>query len=108
VERLEALVTTFMQLGGQQVQINILDNVTLRAAQADPVAYAGLIVRAAGRCSARPPLVVGRGSGRQSGHQRATLTIRSAAASHSGLTVTPHPGPSGIATWPSRKSNSGA
>ena len=48
VERLEALITTFMQLGGQQVQINVLDEASLRAAQADPAAYADLIVRVAG------------------------------------------------------------
>ena len=48
VARLEALITTFMQLGGQQVQINVLDEATLRAAQADPAAYADLIVRVAG------------------------------------------------------------
>ena len=48
VARLEALITTFMQLGGQQVQINVLDEATLRAAQADPTTYANLIVRVAG------------------------------------------------------------
>jgi len=48
VARLEALTTTFMRLGGQQLQINILDEATLRAAQADPAAHADLIVRVAG------------------------------------------------------------
>jgi formate C-acetyltransferase len=37
-----------MQLGGQQLQVNVLDEATLRAAQADPESYADLIVRVAG------------------------------------------------------------
>jgi formate C-acetyltransferase len=37
-----------MELGGQELQINIVDAVTLRAAQEDPARYADLIVRVAG------------------------------------------------------------
>jgi pyruvate formate-lyase/glycerol dehydratase family glycyl radical enzyme len=48
VERLRDLTTTFMALGGQELQINVVDAVTLRAAQEDPAAYADLIVRVAG------------------------------------------------------------
>ena len=46
--RLSALTTTFMQLGGQELQINVVDAATLRAAQADPASYPELIVRVAG------------------------------------------------------------
>ncbi len=46
--RLRDLSTTFMQLGGQELQINIVDAATLRAAQADPASYPELIVRVAG------------------------------------------------------------
>jgi formate C-acetyltransferase len=48
IERLNALTTTFMRLGGQELQINVVDRETLRAAQADPDAYRGLMVRVAG------------------------------------------------------------
>jgi formate C-acetyltransferase len=48
VARLEVLITTFMQMGGQQIQINVLDEATLRAAQTDPAAHADLVVRVAG------------------------------------------------------------
>ncbi len=48
IERLKALTTTFLQLGGQQLQINVVDAETLRAAQARPDAYSDLIVRVAG------------------------------------------------------------
>lgn len=46
--RFSELNTTFMHLGGQQLQINVIDAATLRAAQADPEAYPDLIVRVAG------------------------------------------------------------
>jgi formate C-acetyltransferase len=46
--RLEALVAAFMELGGQQLQINVVDPATLRAAQVDPDSHADLIVRVAG------------------------------------------------------------
>ena len=48
VARMRDLTTTFMQLGGQELQINVLDIATLRAAQSDPEAHADLIVRVAG------------------------------------------------------------
>jgi formate C-acetyltransferase len=48
VERLRELVTTFMTLGGQELQINVVDGITLRDAQANPDAYQDLIVRVAG------------------------------------------------------------
>jgi formate C-acetyltransferase len=43
-----ALIRTFVALGGSQLQINVVDADTLRAAQADPEAYEGLMVRVAG------------------------------------------------------------
>jgi formate C-acetyltransferase len=48
VRRMEELTTTFFRLGGQELQINVVDGATLRAAQADPKAYGDLIVRVAG------------------------------------------------------------
>ena len=48
IEKLEALVATFMELGGQELQINVVDPATLRAAQVDPDSHADLIVRVAG------------------------------------------------------------
>ena len=48
VEHLKVLTSTFMKLGGMQLQINVVDAKTLRAAQADPASYADLIVRVAG------------------------------------------------------------
>ena len=48
VESMKALTTGFMQLKGQQLQVNVVDAATLRAAQEDPDAHAGLIVRVAG------------------------------------------------------------
>jgi formate C-acetyltransferase len=48
VARIRDMVTTYMDLGGQQLQINVVDGETLREAQAHPEAYADLIVRVAG------------------------------------------------------------
>jgi formate C-acetyltransferase len=48
IHRLRDLTTTFMTLGGQELQINVVDAATLRAAQADPASYQDLIVRVAG------------------------------------------------------------
>jgi formate C-acetyltransferase len=48
VARIRDLVTTYMDLGGQQLQINVVDGETLREAQRHPEAYADLIVRVAG------------------------------------------------------------
>ena len=42
------LTTTFFRLGGQELQINVVDAATLHAAQADPEAYSDLVVRVAG------------------------------------------------------------
>jgi formate C-acetyltransferase len=48
VRHLRELTTTFMQLGGQELQINVVDAVTLRQAQADPARYQDLVIRVAG------------------------------------------------------------
>jgi pyruvate formate-lyase/glycerol dehydratase family glycyl radical enzyme len=48
VTNLGNLTTTFMRLGGQQLQVNVVDAATLRAAQKQPEAYNDLIVRVAG------------------------------------------------------------
>jgi formate C-acetyltransferase len=48
IDKLADLSATFMQLGGQELQVNVVDSDTLRAAQADPASYADLIVRVAG------------------------------------------------------------
>jgi len=45
------LVTDYVHRGGMQVQINVLDAETLRAAQADPSAHPGIVVRVAGYCA---------------------------------------------------------
>ena len=42
------LTATYMELGGQQLQINVVNAETLRDAQAYPEQYADLIVRVAG------------------------------------------------------------
>ena len=48
IARLRELVTTFMELGGQELQINVVDAASLRAAKMNPEAYQDLIVRVAG------------------------------------------------------------
>ena len=48
IDSLKNLTTTFMKLGGQELQINVVDAATLRAAKGDPEAYRDLIVRVAG------------------------------------------------------------
>jgi formate C-acetyltransferase len=48
VDRVRDLATTFFTLGGQELQVNVVDAATLRAAQADPEAHRDLIVRVAG------------------------------------------------------------
>jgi pyruvate formate-lyase/glycerol dehydratase family glycyl radical enzyme len=45
---LRDLVTTYMRLGGQQLQINVVDAETLRDARVHPERYQDLIVRVAG------------------------------------------------------------
>ena len=47
-DKVIALIRTFVGMGGSQLQINVVDAETLRAAQADPEAYEGLMVRVAG------------------------------------------------------------
>jgi pyruvate formate-lyase/glycerol dehydratase family glycyl radical enzyme len=48
VARMAALSSAFMAMGGQELQINVVDVATLRAAQEMPEAYGDLIVRVAG------------------------------------------------------------
>ena len=48
VAKIADLAATFMAMGGQELQFNIVDAATLRAAQAAPDRYADLIVRVAG------------------------------------------------------------
>ena len=45
---MENLVNVFMELGGQELQINVVDAQTLKDAQERPEAYADLVVRVAG------------------------------------------------------------
>jgi formate C-acetyltransferase len=45
------LVTDYVARGGMQVQINVLDTEILQAAQADPAAHPGIVVRVAGYCA---------------------------------------------------------
>ena len=46
--KMAGLVDTFMSLGGQELQINVVDSAVLRAAQENPQEYADLVVRVAG------------------------------------------------------------
>ena len=48
IHRMRDLTTTFMALGGQELQVNVVDAATLRAAQVDPASHRDLIVRVAG------------------------------------------------------------
>ncbi len=48
LKNLEGLITVYMELGGQQVQINVVDAETLRDAKAHPGRHEDLIVRVAG------------------------------------------------------------
>jgi formate C-acetyltransferase len=48
IANLKGLTTGFMRLKGQELQVNVVDAATLRAAQKDPEAHAGLLVRVAG------------------------------------------------------------
>ena len=47
-EALASLMRTYFELGGSQVQFNIIDTETLRDAQRNPEAYRDLVVRVAG------------------------------------------------------------
>jgi formate C-acetyltransferase len=48
IDRMRDLVTTFMELGGQELQINVIDAKILAAAMENPESYRDLIVRVAG------------------------------------------------------------
>ena len=48
IEIIEGVIKTFFQNGGEHIQINVVDNETLRRAQKDPENYRGLMVRVAG------------------------------------------------------------
>lgn len=48
---LVSLLRTYFDHGGMQVQVNVLDAGLLRAAQADPSAHPGIVVRVAGYCA---------------------------------------------------------
>ena len=48
VSKLQDLTATFMKLGGQELQINVVDSDTLRKAKNNPKEYSDLIVRVAG------------------------------------------------------------
>ncbi len=48
VSTIRSLVQTYLKRGGFEVQINVVDNETLRKAQADPDAYRDLVVRIGG------------------------------------------------------------
>lgn len=45
------LFRNYFNQGGMQVQINVLDGETLRAAKKDPSSYPGIVVRVAGYCA---------------------------------------------------------
>ncbi|MBN1935805.1 MAG: hypothetical protein JW934_14140 [Anaerolineae bacterium] len=49
-EGLKALLLTYLQRGGFEVQVNVVDNETLRRAQQNPEAYRDLVVRVGGYC----------------------------------------------------------
>jgi formate C-acetyltransferase len=48
VQKLKDVTRTYMDMGGMEVQYNIISSDTMRAAQADPEAYRDLVVRIAG------------------------------------------------------------
>ena len=48
LNKMAGLVDTFMNLGGQELQINVVDGADLRAAQENPQDYENLVVRVAG------------------------------------------------------------
>ena len=47
-EKLRAMLNVYFQNGGQELQINVVDSETLRAAQKDPQQFRDLVVRVAG------------------------------------------------------------
>ena len=48
IATIEGVIKTFFQNGGEHIQINVVDNATLRRAQEEPEKYRGLMVRVAG------------------------------------------------------------
>ncbi|MBR6522805.1 MAG: hypothetical protein IKT47_09055, partial [Oscillospiraceae bacterium] len=48
IEKLKVLTQTYMNMGGMELQYNIVSSDTMRSAQADPEAYRDLVVRIAG------------------------------------------------------------
>ena len=48
IDTIESVVKTYFKEGGQHIQINVVDDATLRAAQENPEEYRGLVVRVAG------------------------------------------------------------
>lgn len=64
---IEGVIKTYFDDGGQHIQINVVDNETLKKAQKNPENYKGLMVRVAGYMayfteldkSARTPLYTG-------------------------------------------------
>lgn len=48
IETIEGIIRTFFEEGGQHIQINVVDDETLRKAQENPENYRGLVVRVAG------------------------------------------------------------
>jgi trans-4-hydroxy-L-proline dehydratase len=47
-EKLRAMLNVYFQQGGQELQINVVDTATLRAAQKNPEQYRDVVVRVAG------------------------------------------------------------
>lgn len=48
IKIIEGVIKTYFQDGGQHIQINVVDNETLKKAQKEPELYKGLMVRVAG------------------------------------------------------------
>ena len=48
LQSIEGVIKTFFANGGEHIQINVVDDETLRAAQRKPEDYRGLMVRVAG------------------------------------------------------------
>ena len=48
MQKLKDVTRTYMDMGGMEVQYNIISSDTMRAAQADPDSYRDLVVRIAG------------------------------------------------------------
>jgi formate C-acetyltransferase len=46
--KLKELIQTYFELGGMQLQFNVVSTAALRAARADPMEYRDLVIRIAG------------------------------------------------------------